>query len=248
MSTAVAVSKPLPPYVSFETLVNFLGDLNKTVVPSHIDKSIMGSMSGATQSHLMSCLRSLGLVDASGMTSVPLHELVHAHGTPAWEQKFADVISPYYAPLLGPLDVRTATAKQVRERFKDEGGMEGSMADRAIRFFIRSLEEAKIPFSPHLKARKMRTTRKPGSATRNSPDPKGVVSGSNGNSNRTLVSLDSPSTGLIRYPLHFRRQVDGAPTILEGAIFVPEDTTESDCSLIEAQLAVIRIYAGAASK
>lgn len=230
-------SKLVPPYVAFEPLLTFISQLNKTVVPAVIDKGMMSSMSGATQSHLMSAMRSLGLLDFNDAATMQLRELVEDFGTEAWPNTLKAVIESYYIRILGEVDITTASAKQVRDKFKD-AGFDGSMADRAIRFFIKAMEEAKMTFSPHIKMRKkgIRKGTRPSRATTDQA--------------KATPSTDTPVTehpasvvilpkGMIRYPLHFRR----ATGAVEGMLMVPEDITEADCKLIEAQLAVLKIYA-----
>lgn len=234
-------TKAFPPYVAFEPLVTFTGQLSKTVVPTVIDKGLMTSMSGATQSHLMSAMRTLGLLDADNASTQALHDLVKAHGTPEWPEALRRVIDGYYSTIMGDVDITTATAKQVRDRFK-EAGVDGSMADRAIRFFIKAMEEAKMEFSPHIKVRKKSPRKSSRTPKANSDSSKGSGESLDPEqSQRNPPPKDPPvEKGMIKFPLYFKRE--NGP--VAGVIIVPESLTQADIAVVDAMIVAIKAFAG----
>ena len=58
-----------------------------------------------------------------------------------------------YAEVLGDLEIATATPHQIEGKLR-EAGLEGSTLDKAMRFFIAAMKDAKISHSPHLGRRK----------------------------------------------------------------------------------------------
>src|SRR5689334_19894702 len=115
-----AQDKPLsvPPYVAFPTLTGFIETLSKTALPGQIDRSVMPKMSGVTQSHLLSALRFLKLVNEEGHVSPTLRKLVKAYGTEAWKEEFADVVTTAYLNITEGLDLDAGTQKQLFDTFK----------------------------------------------------------------------------------------------------------------------------------
>ena len=61
-----AEKKPVPPYVAYKTLSNFV-DRFKQGLPGRIDRGLMGSMSGAAQSQVTTALRYLGMISENGL-------------------------------------------------------------------------------------------------------------------------------------------------------------------------------------
>ena len=233
--------KNLPPYVSYPTLRNFLETLSNTATPKHIDKSMMPTLSGATQSHLMSTLRALGLTKPDGESTPLLHSLVEAVGKDTWPAALGGCLANAYAPILGDLNISHATPKQLRDRFKDVGGAEGSMNERCIRFYLMAMKDAKIAISPHLLARKPK-----GSGPKRSPvvpqtpatdgtpqeDKKPKTPPGNGGD-----PVDySKDKSLKEFPVYFK----GKPN---GMVLVPENITTDDCAMFELTLGVIKAYA-----
>ena len=66
-----AEGRSLPPYVPYKTFKNFLEGL-RIAMPARIDRSIMGSLSGAIQSQLINALKYLKLI---GPTDTPTDRL-----------------------------------------------------------------------------------------------------------------------------------------------------------------------------
>lgn len=139
-----------PPYGSFKTSRSFVEKLKTTVVPDHIDRGMMTWMSGDSQTETLSGFRFLGLLGEQDSAQETLNTLVDAFGTDAWPTTLANIVTNAYAPILGDLNISTASAKMLSDRFR-AAGVDGFMLARCIRFYLAALKEAEIPFSPHLK-------------------------------------------------------------------------------------------------
>ncbi len=140
-----------PPYLSFVTLTNFLKGMDEAVIPSQIDKSLMPGYSGATQSYVLAALAFFNLVDGKGKPTSILSELLKANvmgeeAKPVWQKLF----NLSYTPILGDLDLATATPTQLLEKFKvfDYGG---DTLRKCHVFFIAVAEAAGVHLAKHLK-------------------------------------------------------------------------------------------------
>src|SRR4030042_255026 len=90
----------LPPYVSYRTFRNFLDGLQVGGMPARIDRSYWGDrLSGTTGTQLISALRFLNLVDASGVPTNRLRMLVAARG-PQRNELLRQVTFEAFAPLM----------------------------------------------------------------------------------------------------------------------------------------------------
>jgi hypothetical protein len=141
--------KSKPPYVAYVTFKNFLASM-KTLVPARIDPThpFMQGQSGSTQSYLMSALKFFGLVDGKAPTE-RLKKLAQSDGDERksfWKSMFLEA----YNPVVGDLDLTTATAGMIHEKLRDQG-LSGETVQKCFSFFIAGADEAGIPLAPHLK-------------------------------------------------------------------------------------------------
>ncbi len=142
--------KPTPPYLPYKTLTNFLERL-KVGIPARIDRSVMGSFSGAAQAALFTALKYLHLIDQNHIPTEALTRLVNAQGEE--REKFLKVMVGTYYPFLfkGEADdFKRMTAHQLQERF-EASGVSGGTVPKSIAFFMAMAKDAGIELSPHLK-------------------------------------------------------------------------------------------------
>ncbi len=225
--------KHAPAYVPFETFQSFIHALHEAALPAVIDKSLMPTLSGGTQSHLMAALRFLNLIGEKGQTTERLRELVNAAGDKeAWGTVLSGIITEAYKPIVGSLDIATTSAKQLENAFKDNTSFDGTMLERCIRFYLKSLKDAKVQVSPHL-GRKKRTTATP---KRNTDKPKAPTLDIPSKPEAKPEREDAPPQGTIRFPVYFK----GKPN---GSIVVPESLTSEEVNVIELMIPVIKAYA-----
>ena len=158
-----AAKKSLPPYVPYKTFKNFINSLKKGGVPSHIDKSVMGKMSGSAQSAMMAAIKAMGLINGNAESVSKLKQLVE--DPDSYNSVLAEIIPDTYPFLFdGSIDISTATSKLISDKFT-QAGASGSTLTKCISFFLASCKDANIIVSPHVKAppikrtaRKKRTT------------------------------------------------------------------------------------------
>jgi hypothetical protein len=156
-------TKRYPPIPSFQTVTGFIETLNSTTVPPVIDSSLLPKMSGTNRSWLMSGMRYLGLIDASGVVQKKLRNLVTAWGTPKWKDSLQEELLPAYQEVTNDLDLDSGTQAQLYEAFRTRGNVDGQMLEKAVRFYLALLTECGLAYSPHFKSR---TIRKPGTKKR----------------------------------------------------------------------------------
>ena len=232
-------NKLAPPYVAYGTFRNFIESLSKTTTPKYIDKSMMPTYSGATQNHLIAALRSMQLIKTDGEATGSLQGLVSAIGNDTWPKVLGNQIQAVYAPILGTLNIAHATPKQLRDRFKDAGNVDGEVGERCIRFYLSALKDAKLAVSPHLLARRPRGTNPkravqsaatPPAATE-TPPPRGSDPGVG-----KPPDLSNQNPALKEFPVYFK----GKPT---GKILVPENIGPEDVQMFDLTLALVKAYA-----
>jgi Family of unknown function (DUF5343) len=143
----------IPPYLPWPTFIAFVEKLNKTAVPNRIDPTLIKNLSGTAQSQLLSALKYLGLTNGNGAVTDKLKTLVKAYGTPNWAEALSEHFMDSYSELIGTLDLDTATPGELKERFREYGGIEGDTVEKAMRFYLNALKDAGVSYSPHLKIR-----------------------------------------------------------------------------------------------
>lgn len=219
-----------PPYVPFQTFKGFLEYLKGHEFPDQIDKSLMANLSGSTQGHLIGSLKFLELIDASGAPSGELKQLVQSYGTEVWPEVLGLLISNSYADIMGGLNLNTATPQQLADKFRDEraGKLEGSTADKAIRFFLSAIQEAKIPHSKRLVERKPRTGKKPRQRQAAAQQPA---------QEPPVRQAPPPDDRMMSIPIPFKDKP-------AGTISVPKDITAADCAMVKIAVQMIEAFAG----
>lgn len=135
------------PYISFAQLQSVLDRMNTEGVPSRMDRSYLGSWSGASQSQFLAAARALDLIDEhkrptslfKALATEPDRrpELVRA----LLEDKYARVLA---------LD-KTATQQQLEEVLRDMG-TSGATTRKAATFFLHAADFAGIEVSTFFKS------------------------------------------------------------------------------------------------
>ena len=144
----------VPRYVPYSTFLRFINGLYKIGVPSHIDRSIMDTMSGSGQSAMIAALKSLQLVDADLEPKPALQKLVNGS-----EDDFSTTLntlvhSTYAFLFEDSIQIENTTSKKVEEKFRNIG-VSGSTLTKCISFFLAAAKAANISVSPHVKAPKL---------------------------------------------------------------------------------------------
>ena len=225
-------SVPKPAYVSFRTFSNFLRRFKATDtgLPAQIDRSVLGGMSGSNQSALLGALEFLRLTDANGHVTGWLKDLVEAvDDENEWRKCLARVFNEAYSPILGSVDLGSATGNMVRAAFKENGGVDGHTATKAIGFCLKLAKESAITVSPHIKVSlpgQPKVTRKKSKKTSRKP-PSNSDEGKGASDSKKLV----PPT-----PEGLTSIVVAYPGIGEGIVQLPADFTEAHVDYVSAVL------------
>lgn len=205
-----------PPYCSYATFINFLKGLKETGIPSRIDKSILGKLSGSAQSALLAGLKWLALIDDAGLPTAKLEELVEADDT-SYPKILASVLNERYNFMTdGSINLAKATGSQVEGKFR-EYGISGSTVIKTMSFFITAATAAKVPLGPHVKAPKQlppsgakRRLKSAGVELGNLLDYEGEEDESDG--------IPDSMPGFVKIPIPLHGMED-------GAVFLPDNMT-----------------------
>lgn len=154
-----AAERPLPPYISYRTFINYLAHLGGHGVPAVIDRSVLEHMSGTIQSQLLLALRFLDLVDETNRPRASLHELVEAEGPDRRKQLRALMLNAYTFLAKEKLDLASATSEQL-ERFFAQAGTSGETLRRSLSFFVAMAKEAGFTVSPYVRPHRGKNRRR----------------------------------------------------------------------------------------
>jgi hypothetical protein len=136
-----------PPYVAYKTFKNFTDSL-RIAMPSRIDRSVMHTMSGAAQSHVMSALRSMDFVTKQGLTTDAFREFVISEGDGRRVALTSAIRTGFPFLFDGSIDLSSATGKQLLEKF-DATSLNGNTLRRSVAFFLAAAKDAGIAVSPY---------------------------------------------------------------------------------------------------
>ena len=167
MSNNEATQKKMaPPYVPWRTFINFLDNMKAIGLPSHIDRSVMSSMSGGMRYWLLSSLRAMSLIDKEDAPSAELRNLVNADSEQR-KDMFLTIFETIYDFLSDDsFDISQTTPEKLNKAL-ERAGATGATTAKSRAFFILLGKAAGVQMSPHLKkisrlstARKSKSTQK----------------------------------------------------------------------------------------
>jgi hypothetical protein len=152
-------TRSIPPYVPWKTFAKFIEGL-RTAMPSRIDRSLMGTMSGAIQAQLIASLRYLDLITENGTATDRLRQLVKSTDGEDFREKLGDVILSGYGPIFGDpetggVDMDNGTYKQLFDAFGNTGA-QGETIRKCIAFWLAAMKAGGMTTSPHFVARGVR--------------------------------------------------------------------------------------------
>jgi Family of unknown function (DUF5343) len=147
---AESESDILPVYLSFPTFQSAVNNLRSHGLPPKLDRSAWGSRSGAEQGQIISAFKFLGFIDSEGNTQASLRKYVDAEENSEEEkQLMAEMLKARYSRLFESVDLQSATPKQLIDAIASYG-TSGATKDRAVRFFLKAADHAKVPLSSRL--------------------------------------------------------------------------------------------------
>lgn len=161
-----------PPYAPYKTFKTFLEKF-KQGVPGRIDRDLMGTMSGASQSQVTTALRYLGFTSENNLPLESMKAFVVAEGENR-KALLKTALMKSYPYLFGAqFDLSSATASQLREAIEAHTSASGETVDRCIAFLKDAAQDAGIVVSKYITQKKPRSgfsKRKNGSARKISED------------------------------------------------------------------------------
>lgn len=160
---------PVPPYLSFATLLNQIERMEREGTPARIDRSYLVGMAGGTRNQFKMGLRSLGLIDESEQVTDTLVRLAkHPEGRQAL---LAEILRERF-PRLVSLD-ENATRGQLDEILADYG-LGVDTRRKAASFYVAAATYGGIPLSPHIRPARgvnSATSRRPAGTRRSRKRP-----------------------------------------------------------------------------
>lgn len=109
------------------------------------------------QGWVLAALRYFLLMDTDGHPTERLRQVVSAEGERRQEQLLALVHEGYPFLFGSGFDIKTGTAAQLEEKFKDTGA-KGDTVRRYVGFFMGLAKDAGVSLSPYLKAPRRKAT------------------------------------------------------------------------------------------
>ena len=221
---------PLPPYMSYGTFRNLIeswrGNLHQ-----RIDRSVLATHSGATQSWMLATLRYFKLTEDDGTPTALLERLVRADG-PDRQAFLMELLHQGYSFMFDDgFDVAKATPAQINGLFAATGA-HGSTLKKCVSFFGAMAKDAGLELTPLLRRRQRRASN--GRTKRRPPAnmaPDGTKSGTN------LHAADARAAPSNAVPEGFERLP--IPGLSGAYIQYPADLTESQCTIFEAMIGVL---------
>ena len=223
----------IPPYVSWSTFLTLIEHFKETVTPDRIDNSVMQRFSGAAQSQLMVALKFLGLRGPDGTTTGRLKELISAYQTDEWKSVLSEIITIAYSPIIGGIDIQSATSTQLFSQFRDNGGVTGSTVNKCVRFYLSALTTAGISFSPHFSTRRSRTNKSDGNAKRTQRQRRSAKEKISPNPEEQSPISSAPSHELILQPPGTTRLQVPIPGKATATIIFPDKLDEEEWGMID---------------
>lgn len=142
--------KAIPPYVAYATLSNFI-DRFKQGLPSRIDRGLMGSMSGAAQSQVLTAMRYLGMISENGLPT-PLMKQYATGEEGERKNALGKMLVAAYPFLFDTeaFNISFATGQQLRETLEANTSATGETLDRCMSFVKDAARDAGWTVSPYI--------------------------------------------------------------------------------------------------
>lgn len=237
MATENTEAARVPAYVAFPTFLNFVDSYAGDDLPDHIDKSLMPTMAGGTQNHLMASLKSLNLIDGDGTATTEFKHLVRARPTPElFKSELRTLIDEAYEGIVETDGLSKLTPKKLQDSFRAAGAT-GSTTSRAIRFYLSALKACGVEVPKVLlKASSV------GTVTRRKPDvsggarPRTEPEDDDDDQRRRGGDTPQDDDGFSSFPVFLGPD-------RQGRIVFPVDLTDADCDKYEAAVKYLRVVA-----
>lgn len=220
-------SIPYGTYGRFKLTVDqFAENITPTVLDNHVLRT-----SGGDFSALMTTLKFLGLINNDQSVKPEFRALVELRKKDEAEYKaqLLKIINTAYAPTpVSKVDITHGTLPQLEKAFKDAGVPQGQMVTKAIRFYVKAIEDCGVQVSKYITEPRPRV-RQP----KPPKPPKPARDGSPTNGGGAAIEDRTPQ-GFERVSI---------PGLADAFVQYPTNITDSNCDLFEAIIGVLRTYA-----
>jgi len=140
-----------PPYISYRTFSGFIDGL-RGHMPNRVDRSVMSSLSGSSQSQLMAALRYLDFISPGGLPTKKLSSLVNSGGEEGFQKAMREILVDSYPFLFKGFDLQKSTFDELTERFVSAGAS-GDTVRKCTAFFLSAAKHAGLQVSPFVTSR-----------------------------------------------------------------------------------------------
>jgi Family of unknown function (DUF5343) len=172
-----------PPYLSYKTFYGFLERLRKGL-PTRIDRSVMSSLSGSSQSQLVAALRYLELVTPTNSPTKSLVILVNSEAA-EYPKALREVLNSSYSFLFDGRDLKSMTAQEIKKGFA-AAGASGDTVRKCTAFFLAAARHAQIPLPPFITPARIKSKRRTAGTRRGSPSAPSARAGTGENADRGI--------------------------------------------------------------
>jgi hypothetical protein len=237
-------SKDVAPYGTYGMMKSTIERFKDATVPSKLNRHVLHDVSGGAFSALMSSLRFFGLIDDNQSVKDEFRAVVKAaqQGEAAYKDKMVQVVCDAYDPIVGGnFDLRSGTLPDLEKKFRDAGVPQGQMLTKAIRFYLKALDDAGIEVSEHITKPRPRTASK-NKGTKTQKKPKGGVA--TDDKSKDFNAGDTPIQTAV--PSGFQRIA--IPSNVNAFVQFPMQITPTDCDQFEGILDMLRRFAGVPPK
>ncbi|MGC2175793.1 MAG: DUF5343 domain-containing protein [Acidimicrobiales bacterium] len=200
-----------PPYLPFQTLLNYLGELAGKPLPPKLDRSMMKSKSGGDQTNLIGALKFFGFIDADNTVLEALRTFVPMDET-ARKAYLGGRLRDLYPEAFKVSDEH-GSETALYDCFTETYGYGGDTRRKAATFFLHAARWAGITVSANFPTTRMgsgraatrgtkRTVVKKGaSKVRTPPKPKTLPPSGSGESVEVIFGGLGSATLVIDVPL-----------------------------------------------
>jgi hypothetical protein len=237
----MAQSKDVAPYGTYGMMKSTIERFKDSTVPSKLNRHVLHDVSGGAFSALMSSLRFFGLIDENQGVKDEFRAVVEAarQGEIQYKDKMVQVVCDAYDPIVGAqFDLQSGTLPDLEKKFRDAGVPQGQMLTKAIRFYLKALDDAGIEVSEHITKPRRRVPGK-NKTTKPQKKSKGGVAGTD---SKDFESGETPHVTTVQdaIPKGFERLA--VPGMKDAFIQYPSQLSKREYDLFKALLTVLGAY------
>ena len=195
-----------PPYMTYPSLKTTIEEFAESTTPTKLNRHVLSKLSGAGYFELVSGFRYLGLIEKNSKVRGSLNRLVQARRQSEnnYKEELLKLLQEVYEPIVEGVDIKKGTLPELEKCFKNVGVPQGQMLTRAVRFYVKALQDCGFEVSPHItKPRRRTQTKRNGSESKYPPKGRKAKSqkGKEGPLPPPREDKNGPPAGLDRLPI-----------------------------------------------